>query len=76
VIERCFQRNEEVQMPQDGKIRTHEAPIVESATEARSGIITGRMLSVLIVSTIGAFVVLALLYLYYFGLPFSGTKGP
>jgi len=53
-----------------------ESPVVESATQARQGIISGRMLPVLIISTIGAFVVLALLYLYYFGLPFSGSDSP
>ncbi len=47
-----------------------EKPIVVSKTEARQATTVRGMLSVLAISTIGAFIVLAGLYIYYFGLPF------
>ena len=64
-------------MAEPKKVRTSiDRPIVESAREARQGVISGRVLTVLIISTIGAFVVLALLYFFYFGLPFGGSNSP
>ncbi len=64
-------------MPEAKKVRAStESPVVELATRARQGLISGRMARVLIISTVGAFVVLALLYLYYFGLPFTGSNSP
>jgi len=51
-------------------------PVVESATQARQGVVSGGILTVLIVSTVVAFVVLALLYLFYFGLPSGGSNSP
>jgi hypothetical protein len=47
-----------------------EKPIVVSKTEARQATTVRGMLSVLAISTVGAFIVLAGLYIYYFGLPF------
>jgi hypothetical protein len=50
-----------------------ETPVVMSETRARQAVITRGMAGVLLVSTIGAFILLALLYLYFFGWPFSGS---
>jgi hypothetical protein len=56
------------------KVRAaRENPVVMSPTMARQGLISHRMSRVLIRSTVGAFIVLALLYLYFFGWPFSGS---
>ena len=61
-------------MPEAKKVRdSAESPVVVSGTRARQGVISHRVVRVLIISTIGAFVVLALLYLYYFGWPSSGS---
>jgi hypothetical protein len=65
-------------MPDAKKLRTTpEKPVVMSGTKARAGVIRHRMSFVLVVSTVAAFIVLALLYLYYFGWPFStgGSSG-
>ena len=60
-------------MPEAKKLRTTpEKPVVMSGTKARAGIIRHRMSFVLVISTVAAFAVLALLYLYYFGWPFGG----
>jgi len=59
-------------MPEAKKDRAApEKPVVMSGTRARAGVIRHRMEYVLVISTVAAFVVLALLYLYYFGWPFS-----
>jgi hypothetical protein len=59
-------------MPETKKVHAApEKPVVMSGTRARQGVIRHRMEFVLVISTVGAFVVLALLYLYYFGWPFS-----
>jgi hypothetical protein len=64
----------EERMPEAKKVRgTPEKPVVMSGTRARQGVISHRMVRVLVFSTVAAFVVLALLYLYYFGWPFSGS---
>jgi len=49
-----------------------EKPVVMSGTRARAGVIRHRMEFVLVFSTVAALVVLALLYLYFFGWPFGG----
>jgi hypothetical protein len=49
---------------------TPEKPIVVSKTEARQAIHVWGMLPVLVIGTVGAFVALAGLYIYYFGWPF------
>jgi hypothetical protein len=53
-----------------------EKPIVVSKTEARQATTVRGMLSVLAISTVGAFIVLAGLYIYYFGLPFWAQMRP
>jgi hypothetical protein len=59
-------------MPESRKVHgAPEKPVVMSGTKARAGVIRHRMSFVLVVSTVAAFVVLAFLYLYYFGWPFS-----
>ena len=64
----------EERMPETKKVGgTPEKPVVMSGTRARQGVISRRMVFVLVFSTVAAFVVLALLYLYYFGWPFSGS---
>jgi hypothetical protein len=66
------------QMPEANKLHTApEKPVVMSGTRARAGVIRHRMSFVLVISTVSAFVVLALLYLYYFGWPFGsgGSSG-
>lgn len=61
-------------MPETKKVGGNpEKPVVMSGTRARAGVIRHRMSFVLVISTVVAFVVLALLYLYYFGWPFSGS---
>jgi hypothetical protein len=65
-------------MPEPKKVRAApEKPVVVSGTRTRQGVIRHRMVFVLALSTVAAFVVLALLYLYYFGWPFSsgGSSG-
>ena len=65
-------------MPEPKKVhRAPEKPVVMSGTKARAGVIRHRMSFVLVIGTVVAFVVLALLYLYYFGWPFSagGSSG-
>ena len=49
---------------------TPEKPTVVSKTEARQATTVRGMLPVLVISTVGAIIVLAGLYIYYFGLPF------
>jgi hypothetical protein len=44
-----------------------EDTVVVAPTRARQGIISHRIIWVLLISTIGAFIVLAILYLFYFG---------
>ena len=59
-------------MPEAKKLRTtSEKRVAMSGTKARAGVIRHRMSFVLVVSTVAAFIVLALLYLYYFGWPLS-----
>ena len=60
-------------MPEAKKVGDNpEKAVVMSGTRARAGVIRHRMSFVLVISTIAAFVVLALLYLYYFGWPSGG----
>ena len=61
-------------MPEAKKVGGNpEKPVVMSGTRARAGVIRHRMSFVLVISTVAAFVVLALLYLYFFGWPFGGS---
>jgi len=70
----CPQSAEALYMRKTRKVRAApENPVVMSPTRARQGVISHRMSRVLILSTVGAFIVLALLYLYFFGWPFSGS---
>jgi hypothetical protein len=50
--------------------RTDTSKKVLSKTEARQATTVRGMLIVLVISTVGAFIVLAGVYLYYFGWPF------
>jgi hypothetical protein len=49
---------------------TTAKPTVVSKIEARQATNVRGMLPVLVISTVGAFIVLAGLYIYYFGLPY------
>jgi hypothetical protein len=60
-------------MPEGKKVGgAPEKPVVMSGTRARAGVIRHKMSFVLVISMVVAFVVVALLYVYYFGRPFGG----